>query len=139
MTTSSSGFSGSVTNACRMWVVIGSSTPAIAAIVELQPAVALTTCPAPILRPSLSVTPVARPFERSISVTSRVGVDLGAGRVGPAREPPDDRVVADDPAGRVVERAHHRIDRVARHRHRRRQAPDLVRADHPRVDPAAGG
>ena len=102
---SSSGFSGSVTNACRMWVVIGSSIPAIAAMVELQPAVALTTCPAPIVRPSRSVTPVARPFERSMPVTSVYGW-ISAPRVGGARQPPDHGVVADDPAGRVVERPH---------------------------------
>ncbi len=53
-----------------MWVVIGSSIPAIAAIVELQPAVALTTLPAEIVRPSASFTPVALPFERSTPVTS---------------------------------------------------------------------
>ena len=70
-----------------MWVVIGSSTPAIAATVELQPAVALITVPAPIVRPSRSVTPVARPFERSMPVTSVYGMDLGAGGVGGPRQP----------------------------------------------------
>ena len=57
-----------------MWVVIGSSMPAIAAIVELQPAVALTTCPALDRAAVARVrTPVARPFERSIPVTSVYG------------------------------------------------------------------
>ena len=37
------GFKGSVTSACRGWVVIGSVTPPIAAMVLAQPAVVFTT------------------------------------------------------------------------------------------------
>ena len=46
MTTSSSGFIGSVTHACRMCVVIGSGTPAMSLMSVLQPAVQLRTWPA---------------------------------------------------------------------------------------------
>ena len=48
-----------------------------------------------------------------------VGMDLDAGAVGAARVAPHDRVVADDPARRVVERAH---DRIGRRRRRRSAA-----------------
>src|SRR6267143_5177650 len=46
MITSRNGFSGSVTNACRMCVVIGSGTPARSATSVDHPAVALITVPA---------------------------------------------------------------------------------------------
>ena len=45
MITSRNGFSGSVTKAWRMCVVIGSGTPARPATSDDQPAVALTTVP----------------------------------------------------------------------------------------------
>ena len=69
ITTSSSGFTGSVTQAWRMCVVIGSRTSAMSQISVLQPAVALITVPVAI-RPRLVCTPLTRPFERSIAVTS---------------------------------------------------------------------
>ncbi len=43
MITSRNGLTGSVTNACRMWVVIGSRTPASPQTSVDQPATALTT------------------------------------------------------------------------------------------------
>ena len=69
ITTSSSGFSGSVTQAWRMCVVIGICTPAISEISELQPAVQLSTVPA-LMRPRLVLTASTRPLVRSIPVTS---------------------------------------------------------------------
>ena len=69
MITSRKGFSGSVTNACRMCVVIGSDTPARLATRVDQPAVALITIPAS-TSPRVVCTPVTRPFDRSMPVTS---------------------------------------------------------------------
>src|SRR6266508_1547535 len=96
MTTSRNGFSGSVTKACKMCVVIGRGTPAISPTSVDQPAVDVSA---------------RREHARDAAVRLldgedlRVGVDLDAATVGAAREPPDDRVMADDPAGAVVERA----------------------------------
>ena len=64
-----------------------------------------------------------------------VRVDLDPAPVGAARVPPDDRVVADDPAGRVVERRLHGPGDVLREIHLRAELGDLVRVDHARVDP----
>ena len=55
---------GSVTQACRMCVVIGIGTPAMSLISVLQPAVQLSTCPARIV-PRFVRTALTRPFTRS--------------------------------------------------------------------------
>jgi hypothetical protein len=68
MITSRNGFTGSVTNACRMWVVIGSRTPARSATSVDQPAVALTIV-SQATSPLLVRTPVTRPLACSIPVT----------------------------------------------------------------------
>ena len=104
MTTSSSGFSGSVTKACRMCVVIGSSRRPCRAISVLQPAVQLITVPASIVAAARADAASTRPLCALDPGHLGVGVDLGAAASAAAREAPDDRVVADDPARRVVER-----------------------------------
>ena len=55
-----------------MCVVIGSGTPARSATSVDQPAVALTTMPV-LMRPRVVSTPVTRPLERSMPVTSVYG------------------------------------------------------------------
>ena len=104
ITTSSRGLTGSVTHAWRMWVVIGSGTPAMSQINVLQPAVRIRTVPALIV-PRSVFTAVTRPLERSNPSHLGVWMDLDAGAVGAARVAPHDGVVADDPARRVVQRA----------------------------------
>ena len=69
MTTSSSGLTGSVTHACRMWVVIGRATPAMSHSSVLQPAVQLMTWPARMV-PRLVRTASTRPLVRSRPRTS---------------------------------------------------------------------
>ena len=63
------GVIGSVTQACRMCVVIGIGTPAMSEMSELQPAVQLSTTPALIV-PRLVRTASMRPFVRSKPSTS---------------------------------------------------------------------
>ena len=78
--------SGSVTKACRMWVVIGSGTPAMSASSVLQPAVAETTVPA-FTCPRLVFTPVTRPLERSMPVTLVYGWISTPPRSAPRAKP----------------------------------------------------
>ena len=133
MTTSSSGLTGSVTHACRMWVVIGSGTPAMSHSSVLQPAVQLMTWPGAD-RAAVGAHRVDAAVAALEAEDLGVGVDLGPARVGAAGQAPDDGVVADDAAGRVVERAQDRIGRVLADVHRRGQALDLVGPDQARVD-----
>ncbi len=116
-------------------MVIGSSTPAIAHTSVLQPAVALITWPG-LDRAAVGAhggdAPVAGLLE---ALDLRVRVDLDARAVGAARIAPDDGVVADDPARRVVERADDRVGDVLGDVQLRAQALDLGRVDQPRVDP----
>ena len=70
---------------------------------------------------------VMRPFAALEPGDLGVGMDLRAARVGAAREAPDDGVVADDAARRVVERAHDRIGRVVG----RRTSPARASAPRP--------
>jgi hypothetical protein len=63
-------------------------------------------------------------------VTSVPLVDVHAAGVGPARVSPHDGVVPDDPAGRVVQRAHDRVPRAGRGIQVRHQPLDLGGADH---------
>ena len=101
-----------------MCVVIGSGTPARSATSVDQPAVALTTV-------SHSMSPRVVSTARDAAVGPldpghlRVRMDLGAVPVGAAGVAPDDRVVADDPARRVVERGHDRPGDVLRQVHLR--------------------
>ena len=90
-------------------------------------------------RPGLDVAPVrlhagdaaVRPLDaRHLGV----GVDLDTAAVGRTSEPPDDGVVADDPAGRVVERAQDRPGDVAADVDLRAEPLDLRRVDHAAVD-----
>ena len=68
-------------------------------------------------------------------MTVGVLVDLGAARVGAAGQAPDDGIVADDPARRVIQRPHDRVDRVrVVDLHRGGQSLDLIGVDEPRVD-----
>ena len=62
-------------------------------------------------------------------------VDLDAEPVGRAREAPHDRVVADDPAGRVVERADDRVRGPLREVELRAELPNARRVDDARLDP----
>ena len=62
-------------------------------------------------------------------------VDLDAAPVGRARESPDDGVVADDPARRVVERADDRVCGSLRQVELGAELGDPRRVDHARVDP----
>ena len=62
-------FTGSVTAACSGRVVMGSSTPAMAAISEDHPAVQLTTVRVA-MSPLVVFTPVTRPSDTSMPVTS---------------------------------------------------------------------
>ncbi len=91
--------------------MIGSRTPAMSHSSVDQPAVQLTTVPALDRRRGWS-----HAGDAAVGVVDAgdlgVGMDLGAACVGAAREAPDDGVVADDPARRVVERADDRIGRV---------------------------
>ena len=77
---------GSVTQACRGKVTIGTSRSTIAVIVEVQPAVALTTTPAP-TRPDGVSTPVTRPFSRVMPVTSVNGCSSTPARSAPRASP----------------------------------------------------
>src|SRR5581483_7592834 len=61
-------------------------------------------------------------------------VDLDARPVGRAREAPHDGVVADDPARRVVERAHDGPRRLVGEVELRTELPDLFRVYDARVD-----
>ena len=65
----SRGLTGSVTHACRMCVVIGTSIPASRPTRVDQPDVHEITVPAEI-RPRFVSMPVTRPFARVIPVTS---------------------------------------------------------------------
>ncbi len=65
----------------------------------------------------------------------RALVDLDAAAIGGAREAPDDRVVADDPAGRVVERADDRVRGALREVELRAELGDSRRVDDARLDP----
>ncbi len=69
MILSRNGFTGSVTNACRMLVVIGSGSPARRATMLDQPAVALSTMPQA-MSPCVVFTPCIRPPAISKPVTS---------------------------------------------------------------------
>src|SRR6266576_1465956 len=64
-----------------------------------------------------------------------VRVDLDAAAVGAAREAPDDRVVADDPARRVIQGAEDGPGRMVREVELRAEVCDLVVVDEPAVDP----
>ena len=101
----------------------------------LQPAVQLRTWPA-LDRAAVGAHRVDAAVAALEAEDLGVRVDLGAARVGAAGEAPDDRVVADDAAGRVVERAQDRIRRVrVATSIAGRQALDLVGVDQARVDP----
>ena len=85
MTTSRNGLSGSVTQACRMCVVIGSRTPAIREISELQPAVQLSTT---FVRTCRGWCPRLDVAVRALDPGDlRVGMDLDPAAVGAARQP----------------------------------------------------
>jgi hypothetical protein len=62
-------------------------------------------------------------------------MDLRPAAIRAAREPPHDRVVADSPAGRVIERRLDRIHGVLGDVEVGGEALDLARLDHPAVDP----
>ena len=64
-----------------------------------------------------------------------VRMDLDAAAVGPAGEAPDHRVVADDPAGWVVERTEDRPRRMLREVELGAELGDRVVVDQPTVDP----
>src|SRR6187397_1825791 len=130
-TTSRNGFTGSVTKAWRMCVVMGRRRPTRRPTSDDQPAVALTTCPHS-TRPRFVWTAVIRSLSRSKPVTS-VPWWISTPRRSAAREAPDDRVVADDPAGRVVERADDRVVRTLREVELRAQLCDARRVDDARV------
>ena len=125
MITSRNGFSGSVTNACRMCVVIGSRTPARPATSVDQPAVAQTTARTRCGRAVVS-TAVTRPSLALETRHLRVRVDLHSEPVGASRITPDDGVVPDDPARRVVERAEDRPGRAIREVELRTELVDLL-------------
>ena len=133
MILSRNGFTGSVTNACRIEPVIGSGTPASAATGVDQPAVALRTTlhemsPWFVERPRSSVPDVeARDLDAL--------VDLDAAPAGLLGVAPDDRVVADDAAGRVVERPLDRPRHVLADVDLRAELLHLVAVDHAAVDP----
>ncbi len=114
--------------------MIGSGTPARSQTSVDQPAVQEMTVSAS-TAPRVVSTPVTRPFSRRIAGHLGVRVQLDSAPVGAARVAPDDGVVADDPAGRVVERAHHRPGDVLREVHLRAESRDLVRVDQAAVDP----
>ncbi len=69
MITSRNGFTGSVTQACRIVVQIGSLTPAMSPICVDQPATQEISVSQPI-GPLFVCTPVTRPFRTSTPVTS---------------------------------------------------------------------
>src|SRR6476661_4958207 len=69
MILSSSGLTGSVTQACRMCVVTGSGTPTMSQVSVLQPATQEMTVPQAIV-PRLVSTPVTLPLSTLIPVTS---------------------------------------------------------------------
>ena len=78
-----------------------------------------------------ALDPSARRLDRGdpVAVALEAGdlgvlVDLDAAPVGRAREPPDDGVVADDPAGRVVQRADDRVRGPLREVELRAELPD---------------
>jgi hypothetical protein len=91
-------------------VTIGSSTPAMRAMVEHQPAVALTTVFVRIV-PRL-VTTSTRPSRTSIAVTSVCGWIWTPSRSAARCVAPDDGVVADDAARRVIEPGEDRLMRT---------------------------
>src|SRR5437588_332949 len=79
-----SGLTGSVTHAWRMWVVIGTGTPAMAATSVLQPETHEITLPAEMV-PRLVSTPTARPVhlrrvhhrvDRAVAVGEREVAEL---------------------------------------------------------------
>ena len=86
MITSRNGLTGSVTNAWRMCVVIGSGTPARSPTSVDQPAAALITVPHA-TSPRVVRTPVTRPPERSIPVTSVSGWISMPARSAPRAKP----------------------------------------------------
>ena len=88
--------------------MIGSRRPTSLPTSDDQPAVALTTWPHS-TRPRVVSTAVMRSPSRWKPVDFGGRVDLDAEAVCRAREPPHDRVVPDDPAGRVVERTDDRV------------------------------
>ena len=63
------------------------------------------------------------------------GVQLGAAAVSGATEPPDHGVVADDAAGRMVQRAEDGVGQTFAQAHGGHQFLDFRRANHPAVDP----
>ena len=69
MILSSSGFTGSVTHACRMCVVSGSGTPTMSQTRVLQPATQEITV-SQLIVPRLVSTPVTLPFSTLMPVTS---------------------------------------------------------------------
>ena len=115
--------------------MIGSRTPARPQTSVDQPATALITTSAS-MRPRFVCTRGhAAVRDCSIPVTSVYGWISTPRAVGAAREAPDDGVVADDPAGRVVERAHDRPRRLVGEVELRAEPRDLVRQHDARVDP----
>ncbi len=80
---------------------------------------------------STAATPSVRALEAG---HLRVRVDLHPEPVRRAREPPHDRVVTDDPARRVVERAHDRPGRTIGEIELRAELADPIEADDLRVD-----
>ncbi len=135
MITSRNGFIGSVTNAWRMCVVIGSRTPREPGD-ERRPAGGGASRPARTRcgRAVVSTATMRSPF-RSKPVTSVSGWISTPSSSRRARIPPDDRVVADDPARRVVERAHDRVRRPVGDVELRAELLDSLRVDDARLDP----
>src|SRR5438093_1028426 len=106
MITSRKGFSGSVTNACRMWVVIGSDDPAVDAeqLVHLRPlghrdhgAVGMREGQMPLLREQeVEVQLCSEPFVELYALA----VELGS--LGRSVVRSDDRRIAPGRAGADV-------------------------------------
>ena len=117
-----------------MCVVIGRRRPTSLPTSDDQPAVALTTWPHS-TRPRVVSTAVMRSPAALEARDLGVLMDLDAPTVGRARESPHDRVVADDPARRVVERADDRIRGPLREVELRAELGDSRRLDHARLDP----
>ena len=114
--------------------MIGSRTPARPQTSVDQPATALITTSAS-TRPRFVSTAVTRPpvvLDPGHLVYWWISTPRA---VGAAREAPDDGVVADDPARRVVERAHDRPGRRVGEVELRAEPRDLVREHDARVDP----
>ena len=114
--------------------MIGSGTPASAATGVDQPAVALRTT----LAGDVALVRLDALHPAVLDVEARhldALVDLDAAPPGLLGVAPDDGVVADDPAGRVVERALDRPGHVLADVDLRAELLHLVAVDHAAVDP----